>query len=531
MGILNSREKEKDRPQTPKITPPGLFHHSTPPPKSTETLSFSAGLGRISPLVQDTPDLPLFDGRVSPLFSKKGTSALPYSVNMSPLALLNAEQSREADLSSSLTIQTTPGRPPRPPSAPTIAIQPPRCASVFSNATPPPAAGVATPLHGSYETDFLAKSSPSLLHSENRVQLKVISVDEPRLPWLATARVPQTKAAPLAILNQSIDAAVEAGNASAILKLKRRRETRKRAKRGEHCRVELGIEETNNTKMLVVDAYAVNAAGAGAALRFMLRANAAAVLKANGNDSERAELEALGWAELVAQLKLVLAPFEPQGICCNHLSRAFEKKFGSALVETLFGEFESLAALLRAPELRHVVNLKESPGKPDLSVSLCSSKNTFKNKSGTPISSKVTRNGTPSSLGGRATPESLRRVSPNMIWHSDSNDNNFLPSSNRPHISPGLSPPGIGRRNQQVISAPKLPTDFFRPISTVCSGPSLSSSLSADRATGFPVVHPRLVDPAAVLGGAGISTNLSVPTFDMRSLSLGTAVPKSVSQF
>ena len=37
-------------------------------------------------------------------------------------------------------------------------------------------------------------------------------------------------------------------------------------------------------------------------------------------------------------------------------------------METLFGDFESLAALLRAPQLRDVVRLVEHAGRPDLSV-------------------------------------------------------------------------------------------------------------------------------------------------------------------
>ena len=47
----------------------------------------------------------------------------------------------------------------------------------------------------------------------------------------------------------------------------------------------------------------------------------------------------LGWAELIAQLRSILAKSDAEsGICCNHLSRAFERDFGSALVETLFHE-------------------------------------------------------------------------------------------------------------------------------------------------------------------------------------------------
>ena len=68
------------------------------------------------------------------------------------------------------------------------------------------------------------------------------------------------------------------------------------------------------------------------------------------------------------QLRCVLAKTDP--LSCNHLSREFEREFGSALVETLFGDFESLAALLRAPQLYHVVKLNDSNGKPDLTVSL-----------------------------------------------------------------------------------------------------------------------------------------------------------------
>ena len=40
------------------------------------------------------------------------------------------------------------------------------------------------------------------------------------------------------------------------------------------------------------------------------------------------------------------------------------------MVETLFGDYESLAALLRAPQLKDVVTLVEQPGRPDLMVRL-----------------------------------------------------------------------------------------------------------------------------------------------------------------
>ena len=211
-----------------------------------------------------------------------------------------------------------------------------------------------------------------------KITLKVTPVDEPKLPWLASADLPAGRSAPLAKLKAQVAAAVEAGNASAIQKLKRRRETRKRAKRGDHCKVAVLPRERGG---VVVKAYGVNAAGAGAALRSVLGANASLVAAAKSEGrpptpQEKARLDAetmanLGWAELIAQLRSILAKSDAEsGICCNHLSRAFERDFGSALVETLFGDFESLAALLRAPQLRDVVRLVDQPGRPDLAVKL-----------------------------------------------------------------------------------------------------------------------------------------------------------------
>ena len=204
----------------------------------------------------------------------------------------------------------------------------------------------------------------------DRIALKVVPVDEQKTPWLATADLPARRAAPIEQLRAHTQSAVEAGNASAIQKLKRRRETRKRAKRGDHCRVEVRPRDGGG---VFVSAYGVNAAGAGAALRRMLTANAALLagrdVDATADDTPETR-QNLGWAELVAQLRSILARGESRGICCNHLSRAFERDFGSALVETLFGDYESLAALLRAPQLRDVVTLVEQPGRPDLMVRL-----------------------------------------------------------------------------------------------------------------------------------------------------------------
>mmetsp|Transcript_5855 Transcript_5855/g.17635 ORF Transcript_5855/g.17635 Transcript_5855/m.17635 type:complete len:900 (+) Transcript_5855:32-2731(+) len=212
-------------------------------------------------------------------------------------------------------------------------------------------------------------STTSAGAASDRITLRVVAVDEPKLPWLATADLPPGRAAPIADLRRRVEAAVEAGNASAIQKLKRRRETRKRAKRGDHCHVDV-VDRLDGA--VRIDAFAVNAAGAGAALRSMLDANVDALRRECGAETvdESEILANLGWAQLVSQLETILAKCEPEAICCNHLSRAFEKEFGSALVETLFGDFESLAALLRAPQLRAVVRLTESPGRPDLAVSL-----------------------------------------------------------------------------------------------------------------------------------------------------------------
>ena len=216
-----------------------------------------------------------------------------------------------------------------------------------------------------------ASSTASSTASDHEsIALKVVPVDAPKTPWLATADLPARRAAPRDALQAHTASVVEAGNASAIQKLNRRRETRKRAKRGDHCRVEVRPRDNGG---VVVHAYGVNAAGAGAALRRMLAANAA--LLAGRDPNQQCEdtpetRQNLGWAELVTQLRSILQRGDAQGICCNHLSRAFERDYGSAQVETLFGDYESLAALLRAPQLRDVVKLVEQPGKPDLVVRL-----------------------------------------------------------------------------------------------------------------------------------------------------------------
>lgn len=270
---------------------------------------------------------PLAPGRSSPVQPPPG------------LPLLVDQQQYDSGLRRDLLLMMGGEEPPKPPPPPRERQQPTR------------------------------SSSSSL----DRITLRVVAVDEPKLPWLATAELPRGRAAALSELASRVEVAIEAGNASAIQKLKRRRETRKRAKRGDHCRVEV-VDRRGGA--LRVDAFAVNAAGAGAALRSMLDANVDFLRRSSpARAFDEAEMFAnLGWAQLVSQLETILARCEPDGICCNHLSRVFEKEFGSALVETLFGDFESLAALLRAPQLRGIVELTESPGRPDLTVSLAGSR-------------------------------------------------------------------------------------------------------------------------------------------------------------
>merc|ERR1719478_2101489 len=250
-------------------------------------------------------------------------------------------------------------QPPPPPPGLTEASEP-----TWASAATRPAG--APPLPRPRASSVASDGASAL----DRIALKVVPVDEQKTPWLATADLPARRAAPIEQLRAHTQSAVEAGNASAIQKLKRRRETRKRAKRGDHCRVEVRPRDGGG---VFVSAYGVNAAGAGAALRRMLTANAALLagrdVDATADDTPETR-QNLGWAELVAQLRSILARGESRGICCNHLSRAFERDFGSALVETLFGDYESLAALLRAPQLKDVVTLVEQPGRPDLMVRL-----------------------------------------------------------------------------------------------------------------------------------------------------------------
>lgn len=252
----------------------------------------------------------------------------------------------------------------QPPPPPGLADAEPTWASA---ATRPAGAPPLPRPRASSVSSSVASDGASAL---DRIALKVVPVDEQKTPWLATADLPARRAAPIEQLQKHTQSAVEAGNASAIQKLKRRRETRKRAKRGDHCRVEVRPRDGGG---VFVSAYGVNAAGAGAALRRMLTANAALLagrdVDATADDTPETR-QNLGWAELVAQLRSILARGESRGICCNHLSRAFERDFGSALVETLFGNYESLAALLRAPQLKDVVTLVEQPGRPDLMVRL-----------------------------------------------------------------------------------------------------------------------------------------------------------------
>ena len=402
-GLFEDEETPHSTTAIPPTTPvaPSTFddddddpgYHQTNPPHMIRL-----GSGIASPLLDDL--LHEYSGPTATPKTAPTSCPTPNHNVQSPIALLNAE--------SSYTSRD------RPPSAPSRAMM--MASPRMSPRTPPPPPAMtprSEPLSGT-PTDHssvqsidrlrFARSPIATLDEEapDRISLRVVSVDEPKLPWLATAELPPSRAASVEELKANLGAAVEAGNASAIQKLKRRRETRKRAKRGDHCRVEVRLDngyvsfrggssspygsspplttedptwwhqqQRRQPRTVRIDAYAVNAAGAGAALRAMLDANAAALQKRETEPLDREEMfRNLGWAELIEQLKLILARCEPDGICCNHLSRAFEKEFGSALVETLFGDFESLAALLRAPQLQHVVRLSESPGKPDLAVFL-----------------------------------------------------------------------------------------------------------------------------------------------------------------
>merc|ERR1719478_1675307 len=235
-------------------------------------------------------------------------------------------------------------QPPPPPPGLTEASEP-----TWASAATRPAG--APPLPRPRASSVASDGASAL----DRIALKVVPVDEQKTPWLATADLPARRAAPIEQLRAHTQSAVEAGNASAIQKLKRRRETRKRAKRGDHCRVEVRPRDGGG---VFVSAYGANAA-----------VLAGRDVDATADDTPETR-QNLGWAELVAQLRSILARGESRGICCNHLSRAFERDFGSALVETLFGDYESLAALLRAPQLKDVVTLVEQPGRPDLMVRL-----------------------------------------------------------------------------------------------------------------------------------------------------------------
>mmetsp|Transcript_9003 Transcript_9003/g.27612 ORF Transcript_9003/g.27612 Transcript_9003/m.27612 type:complete len:728 (+) Transcript_9003:476-2659(+) len=523
-GILEEDDDDRAAPSTPKVEqPPGGFHHHHHHQVSS---SSSLRLGIASPLL----------GESSGPFSTTPSNSTTRCHGGSPLSLLNADVYQ------------------RPPSAPARAMMlasprvvsprtPPPLQSTTPRSEPPPATDTLSA--GSYYAGGAAPNKVLEEHhddssdSSDRISLRVVSVDEPKLPWLATAVLPPSRAASIEELEAHLAAAVEAGNASAIQKLKRRRETRKRAKRGDHCRVEVRLEggrwwwgdggassrsddahwspdqqqqqkrgpfgshatatpppPQGRSQKVRIDAYAVNAAGAGAALRAMLDANAAALRalrkeRGSSSPSESSDREEmfrnLGWAELVEQLKIILSRCEPEGICCNHLSRAFEKEFGSALVETLFGDFESLAALLRAPQLQHVVRLSESPGKPDLAVFLATTRPYDASPHGLWADA-------PPPVPHLLTTDDQRRPTPSSFTFSPPGHPRY-PTVDSP-FSTQLSPSALsnGFRDSPLanfgVDGPRLPTDFFRPISAASPGASLVDDAR---------VHPRSARDVHVL--------------------------------
>ena len=196
-----------------------------------------------------------------------------------------------------------PATQPPPPPGLTEASEPTWASAATRPAGAPP---LPRPRASSVSSSVASDGASAL----DRIALKVVPVDEQKTPWLATADLPARRAAPIEQLRAHTQSAVEAGNASAIQKLKRRRETRKRAKRGDHCRVEVRPRDGGG---VFVSAYGVNAAGAGAALRRMLTANAALLagrdVDATADDTPETR-QNLGWAELVAQLRSILARAE-----------------------------------------------------------------------------------------------------------------------------------------------------------------------------------------------------------------------------
>ena len=163
-----------------------------------------------------------------------------------------------------------------------------------------------TPLFAAPDTPLFASAPAFEPQRLDKITLRVTPVDgDSKLPWLASAELPRCRAASIAELRRHVECAVEAGNLSAIQKLKRRRETRKRAKRGEHCRLELFERPEEYGGGCCVRAYAMNAAGAGAALRSMIVATASFLscgrsFLAFSLEEDSEQLANLGWAELSA---------------------------------------------------------------------------------------------------------------------------------------------------------------------------------------------------------------------------------------
>ncbi|KAJ1461317.1 hypothetical protein M885DRAFT_267796 [Pelagophyceae sp. CCMP2097] len=179
------------------------------------------------------------------------------------------------------------------------------------------------------------------------------------MTWVADCQLPRAQAGSVAALEAAVASATHAGCAASRTKSKRRRQSRIKDEPPAHCHVTF-FRQGQGLRLL---AYGVNAAAAGAAMRKMLAANLRDVQgrPAYRGDKQRFDddrtLAATGWAELEAELRLLLA--ESGGaIPCNQISRRFEDRFGSALCETLYGDFPSITDLLKADYLATAVRLE-----------------------------------------------------------------------------------------------------------------------------------------------------------------------------
>ena len=196
-----------------------------------------------------------------------------------------------------------------------------------------------------------------------RIALKVVPVDEQKTPWLATADL---RAGP-----RPSSSCGPTRRARSRPHAPRQAQAAKRNAQARNAATIVGSRCDRATAAAFAEAGGQRRRGARRAPKDahgQCRLLAGRDVDATADDTPETR-QNLGWAELVATPKHT-GSRRIRCICCNHLSRAFERDFGSALVETLFGDYESLAALLRAPQLKDVVTLVEQPGRPDLMVRL-----------------------------------------------------------------------------------------------------------------------------------------------------------------